>query len=330
MTGITLNELRYLVALAHARHFGRAAEQCGVSQPTLSLAIKKLEKRLGALLFERTAADVRLTEVGRDVVAQAEKVLFEVQRLEEIAQAHRDPLMGPLRVGAIYTIGPYLFPRLVPKMREKAPQMPLILEEGYTAQLAESLKRGTLDVAVLSLPFEEPGIVTQPLYDEPFRVLLPADHPWLVHEAIPASWLAEASVLLLGPGNCFRDQVLEICPQCVRRSPLEEPFAGSSLETIRLMVASGLGITVLPASAADDASRLSPLLAVRPFAPPEPYRRVVLAWRVTYPRHRAVDLLREAIWEAGLPGVHRTGTLADGYLTSQGECWETTRSSTAE
>lgn len=324
MTGITLNELRYLVALAQARHFGHAAEQCGVSQPTLSLAIKKLEKRLGALLFERTAADVKLTEVGRDVVAQAEKVLFEVQRLEEIAQAHRDPLVGPLRVGAIYTIGPYLFPRLVPKMREKAPQMPLILEEGYTAQLAESLKRGALDVAVLSLPFEEPGIVTQPLYDEPFRVLLPADHPWLAHEAIPAPWLAEASVLLLGPGNCFRDQVLEICPQCVRRSPLDEPFAGSSLETIRLMVASGLGITVLPASAADDASRLSPLLAVRPFAPPEPYRRVVLAWRVTYPRHRAVDLLREAIWEAGLPGVHRTGTLVEGYLTSQGECWEPT------
>ncbi|GAB6050562.1 LysR substrate-binding domain-containing protein [Hydrogenophilus islandicus] len=325
MSGTSLTELRYLVALGQERHFGRAAERCGVSQPTLSLAIKKLEKRLGVLLFERSATDVKLTEVGRDVIAQAERVLLEAQRLEEIAQAHRDPLVGPLRVGAIYTIGPYLFPRLVAKMREKAPQMPLILEERYTAELATLLKSGALDVAVLSLPFAEPGIVTQPLYDEPFRVLLPVDHPWLAHDAIPAAWLAEEPVLLLGPGNCFRDQVLEVCPQCARHTPLDEPFAGSSLETIRLMVASGLGITVLPAPAADDASRFSPLLAVRPFAPPEPYRRVVLAWRVTYPRHRAVDLLREAIWEAGLPGVHRVGALAEGYQTTHGECWEGNR-----
>lgn len=319
---MTLNELRYLTALAAECHFGRAAERCGVSQPTLSLAIKKLEQRLGVLLFERTAGEVKLTEVGREVAAQAQRVLFEAARLQEVAQAHRDPLRGPLRVGAIYTIGPYLFPRLVPIMRERAPQMPLVLEEDFTARLAEKLKAGAIDVAVLSLPFAEPGLVAQPLYDEPFRVLLPATHPWLAQKEITPAQLAEESVLLLGPGNCFRDQVLELCPDCARHLPFEEPFAGSSLETIRLMVASGLGVTVLPASAADDGQRLSPLLAVRPFAPPHPFRRVALVWRVTYPRHRAVDLLREAILAAQLPGVQPVGGVHDGRMATQGECWE--------
>ncbi|MCX7946417.1 MAG: hydrogen peroxide-inducible genes activator [Hydrogenophilus sp.] len=319
---MTLTELRYLLALAEVRHFGKAAERCGVSQPTLSLAIKKLERHLGVILFERTSGEARLTEAGRALAEQAARVVVEVQRLEELAQSFRDPLQGPLRVGAIYTIGPYLFPRLVPLMRRRAPSMPLILEEDFTTNLAERLKRGEVDVAILSLPFEEAGVVTQPIYDEPFRVLLPAGHRWLHQERVVAEQLAEEAVLLLGPGNCFRDQVLEICPQCARSSPLQTAFAGSSLETIRLMVASGVGITVLPASAADDTSRLSPLLAVRPFAPPEPYRRVVLAWRVTYPRHQAVDLLRQTIYEAGLPGIVPVGGVAEGYRTTQGECWE--------
>lgn len=304
---MTLTDLRYLVALAQERHFGRAAERCHVSQPTLSVAIKKLEQHLGVLLCERNPNEVKLTEIGRLVAEQAERVLREAQRVEEIAQAGKDPLVGPLRLGVIFTIGPYLLPRLIPLVHELAPKMPLIIHEDYTSKLAEQLKHGEIDVAILALPFSEPGLVTQPVYDEPFRVLMPAEHPWTKLDRIPAAKLAEENVLLLGAGNCFRDQVLEVCPQCLRHSPLQEALAGSSLETIRYMVASGLGVTVLPSSAADDASRMNPLLAVRPFTSPEPYRRVVLVWRVTYPRHGAIDVLRRAIFEADLPGVRPVG-----------------------
>ena len=209
---MTLTDLRYLVALARERHFGHAAERCNVSQPTLSVAIKKLEEELAVTLFERSAADVKITDIGARIVAQAEKVLLEAGQIKEIATAGRDPLSGPLKLGVIYTIGPYLLPHLIPRVHAAAPSMPLLIQENYTARLAEALKRGDLDVIVVALPFEEPGIVTQAVYDEPFRVLLPAGHGWESEERIPASRLAEAPLLLLGAGNCFRDQVLEACP----------------------------------------------------------------------------------------------------------------------
>jgi len=300
---MTLTDLKYIVALSRERHFGRAAEQCHVSQPTLSVAIKKVEEQLGVLLFERGTSDVKVTELGQRVVEQAQRVLVEAAQIKEIAQAGKDPLGGALRVGAIYTIGPYLFPHLIPRVKAMAPRMPLIIEENYTAQLAESLKRGDIDVAILALPFEQPGIVAQPIYEEPFRVLMPADHAWTGQKNIASSQLAEDQLLLLGAGNCFRDQVLEVCPECSGVAGLQRTLQGSSLETIRLMVASGIGVTVLPSTAADTMPDQNKLVAVRPFESPDPTRTVALAWRVTYPRSGAIDVLRRAILECHLPGV---------------------------
>ena len=207
---MTLTDLRYLVALAHERHFGRAAEKCHVSQPTLSVAVKKVEEELGIQLFERSASEVKITETGRRIVAQAEKVLMEASQIHEIAAAGKDPLAGPLRVGVIYTIGPYLLPRLIPRVHQLAPRMPLIIQENFTARLAEALKRGELDVIIISLPFDEAGVVAQPVYDEPFRVLMPAGHAWNAENEIDPQHLADDQLLLLGAGNCFRDQVLEV------------------------------------------------------------------------------------------------------------------------
>ena len=304
---MTLTDLRYLVALAHERHFGRAAEKCHVSQPTLSVAVKKVEEELGIQLFERSASEVKITETGRRIVAQAERVLMEAGQIQEIAAAGKDPLAGPLRVGVIYTIGPYLLPRLIPRVHQLAPRMPLIIQENFTARLAEALKRGELDVIIISLPFDEAGVVAQPVYDEPFRVLMPAGHPWNAESEIDPLHLADDQLLLLGAGNCFRDQVLEVCPSCRNIGGLQRTLEGSSLETIRHMVATGLGVTVLPSSAADEMAAQNPLVAVRPFSQPEPSRRVALAWRVTYPRSGAIDVLRAAILDSALPGVTPVG-----------------------
>ena len=304
---MTLTDLRYLVALAHERHFGRAAEKCHVSQPTLSVAVKKVEEQLGVQLFERSASEVKITETGRRIVVQAEKVLLEATQIHEIATAGKDPLAGPLRVGVIYTIGPYLLPRLIPRVHQLAPHMPLIIHENYTARLVEVLKRGELDVITISLPLEAAGIVAQPVYDEPFRVLMPAAHAWTQGTQVDAQQLADDQLLLLAAGNCFRDQLLEVCPACRNLGGLQRTLEGSSLETIRHMVATGLGVTVLPSSAADELAAQNPLVAVRPFSDPQPSRRVALAWRVTYPRSGAIDVLRRAILDSELPGVKVVG-----------------------
>lgn len=300
---MTLTDLRYIVALSQERHFGRAAEKCHVSQPTLSVAVKKLEDQLGITLFERSAADVKITEIGRQIVSQAESVLREANQIRDIVEAGKDPLAGPLRLGVIYTIGPYLLPALIPLLTERAPLMPLVIQENHTTKLAEALKRGEIDVAIIALPFDEPGIVVQQIYDEPFRVVLPAKHAWADAKQISAERLQEEPLLLLGAGNCFRDQVLAACPLCAHGTGLQKTLEGSSLETIRHMVATGLGITVLPSTAADPLTESQKLVAVRHFSSPEPTRRVALAWRVTYPRTKVIDLLRSAILDSHLPGI---------------------------
>ena len=300
---MTLTELRYISMLARERHFGRAADKCHVSQPTLSVALKKVEQRIGALLFERTSNDVRLTPLGEQVVIQAERVLEEAAKLDEIAAQGKDPLVGPLRLGVIYTIAPYLLPRLIPSLNRRAPQMPLYLQENFTVRLAELLRRGEIDVAVLALPFSEPGIVTRAVYEEPFRVATPADHPLAREKKIQAERLTAEHLLLLGQGNCFRDQVVQACPHLSEPGGLERALEGSSLETLRHMVASGAGISVVPASAVETWPTDEKLMCIRPFTDPVPTRRVVLAWRVTFPRPQAIDAIREAILEAPPPGV---------------------------
>ena len=295
---MTLTELRYVVTLARERHFGRAAERCHVSQPTLSVAVRKLEEELGIPLFERSKSNIRVTESGLKIVEQAQRVLDQVGVIKDLAQDGKNQLSSPLKVGAIYTIGPYLFPHLLPELRRAAPEMSLYIEENYTASLRQKLRHSELDAIIVALPFEEAEVVTLPLYDEPFVVLLPADHPLTACDEITSEQLAKEQLLLLGPGHCFRDQVLESFPPLVetvtRRREGHGPSLvteGSSLETIRHMVASGLGVTVLPLSAATGMRYHEGVLAVRPFAAPIPFRTVALAWRVTFPRPKAIDVL---------------------------------------
>ena len=302
---MTLTELRYIVALARERHFGRAAEKCFVSQPTLSVAVKKLEDELGVPLFERGGSEVTVTPLGTRIVEQAQRVLEEAATIKSLAVAGKDELATPLRFGAIYTIGPYLMPQLIPLLHKRAPRMPLLIQENYTSRLAELLKNGEVDVAALSLPFAEPGIVTQAVYDEPFRVLMPADHAWAKKARIPAADLCRENLLLLSSGNCFREQVLQTCAGVERAAAngMQLSLEGSSLETIRHMVASGVGITVLPAAAAEARTNDSRLTTVRPFASPVPSRRVALAWRRSFPRPKAVEVVRQAILACKLAGV---------------------------
>jgi LysR family hydrogen peroxide-inducible transcriptional activator len=303
---VTLTELRYVVAVARERHFGHAAQSCFVSQPTLSVAIKKLEEELGVQLFERGPGEVTVTAVGQRVVEQAQRVLEEAARVKELAQAGNDPLAGTLRLGAIYTIGPYLLPRLIPVLRRKAPSMQLLIQENYTHRLGEMLKQGEVDAILVALPFAEPGVAVRAVYDEPFVVALPAGHALEKKKHISADELTRESLLLLGAGHCFRDQVLDLCSTVSRgnRASLARTLEGGSLETIRQMVASGVGLTVLPATAVQ-AGEASELIRFRPFTRPVPERRVVLAWRKSFPRPQAIEALRQAILACDLPQVAR-------------------------
>jgi LysR family hydrogen peroxide-inducible transcriptional activator len=303
---MTLTELRYVVAVARERHFGHAAETCFVSQPTLSVGIKKLEEELGVAIFERGSTEITLTPVGEQIVAQAERLLEDAAAIKTIAQQSSDPLMHPLRLGAIYTIGPYLLPQILPLLRKRAPAMQLIIQENYTSNLREQLKRGKLDLIIISLPFSEPGVVVQPVYDEPFQLAMPADHDWAKQESIAPDSLTDETVLLLGAGHCFRDQVLRVCPQLAQgQTPngMQQTLEGSSLETIRYMVASGVGMTILPTTACVPTREENRMLAFRPFTEPAPMRRVALVWRKSFPRPQAVELVRQAILSANLAGI---------------------------
>ena len=295
--------MRYIVALARERHFGKAADACHVSQTTLSVALKKVEGQLGAPLFERGASDVRITPLGERIVAQARRVLEEAVRLDEIADSGRDPMTGPLRVGVIYTIAPYLLPQLIPALHRHAPAMPLFLKEDFTENLIPALKAGELDVIIIALPLLETGLVAQPVYEEPFRVVVPSGHPWSERQSVKADELDGQSMLLLGQGNCFRDQVLESCPRLTAPDALEHSIEGSSLETIRYMVASGAGVAVMPSTAADPLKTKEPMVAVLPFEGAQPSRRVGLVWRVTFPRPQAINAVRAAVLSCQLPGV---------------------------
>jgi len=304
---MTLTELRYLVAVARERHFGRAAEACFVSQPTLSVSIKKLEEELDVKLFERGGNEVTVTPLGEAIVRQAQSVLEQAAAIKEIAQRGKDPLTGPLRLGIIYTIGPYLLPELVRQAIERTPQMPLMLQENFTVKLLEMLRTGELDCAILAEPFPDAGLAIAPLYDEPFVAAVPASHALARRKRISAEELKQETMLLLGTGHCFRDHVLEVCPEYARFSSdaegIRKSFEGSSLETIKYMVASGMGVTVLPQLSVPR----EPLAHLRciPFEVPVPSRRVVLAWRRSFTRYEAIAALRNAVYACELKGVKR-------------------------
>lgn len=304
---MTLTELRYIVAVAKEKQFCKAAKACYVSQPTLSLGIKKLEDELGVVLFERKHQELVITPIGQKIVAQAEKALKEVKTIKEIAQLDHDPLAESLRLGAIHTVGPYLFPDLLPVVQQNAPQLPLLVEENYTSDLTQKLKNGDIDAALISLPFDESGIETEILYEEPFVILVPSSHPLAMLDAITVKQLAKENVLLLGPKHCFRDQVLALCPDCFKpkstSDELHMTFEGSSLETIRFMVAGGVGVTIVPRMAACADRYAQRLIEIKHFAGANPSRKIALAWRKNFTRMGAIDMLVRCIRDCSLGGV---------------------------
>ena len=319
---MTLTELKYIVAVAREKHFGHAADACYVSQPTLSVAIKKLEEELDVKLFERSAGEVTVTPLGEEIVRQAQSVLEQAAAIKEIAKRGKDPLAGPLTLGVIYTIGPYLLPELVRHSIGRTPQMPLMLQENFTVKLLEMLRTGEIDCAILAEPFPDTGLALAPLYDEPFMAAVPSTHPLAGRQSVTAAELKNETMLLLGAGHCFRDHVLEVCPEFARFASnaegIRKSFEGSSLETIKHMVAAGMGVTLVPRlSVPRDALltvsrrrksdetyiRYLPIREEDGGAPPT--RRVVLAWRRSFTRYEAIAALRNAVYACELPGVTR-------------------------
>ena len=316
---MTLTELKYIVAVARERHFGRAAEACFVAQPTLSVAIKKLEKELDVKIFERSTADVTLTTLGEEIVQQAQSVLEQAAEIREIAKRGKDPLAGALTLGIIYTIGPYLLPQLVRQAIRRTPQMPLMLQENFTVRLLEMLRTGEIDCAIMAEPFPDTGLAVAPLYDEPFLAAVPSGHRFAERPCVSALDLKNETMLLLGTGHCFRDHVLQVCPEFARYATnaegIRRTFEGSSLETIKHMVAAGMGVTLVPRLAVPPEA-LSPVRRRRsdepsvrylPLAEADgagaPSRRVVLAWRRSFTRYEAIAALRNAVYACNLPGV---------------------------
>jgi LysR family hydrogen peroxide-inducible transcriptional activator len=325
---MTLTELKYIVAVAREKHFGKAADACYVSQPTLSVAIKKLEQELDVKLFERSANEVTVTPLGEEIVRQAQSVLEQAANIKDIAKRGKDPLAGSIKLGVIYTIAPYLLPDLVRQVIERTPQMPLMLQENFTVKLLDMLRTGELDCAILAEPFPDAGLAIAPLYDEPFVAAVPFAHPLAALSSVTSAQLKSETMLLLGNGHCFRDHVLEVCPEFARFSSdtegIRKSFEGSSLETIKHMVAAGMGITLVPRLSvpldvleqqekeqqqfpqrrAQDAY-IKYLPVVDGNGAPPPTRRVVLAWRRSFTRYEAIAALRNAIYACELPGVAR-------------------------
>ena len=303
---MTLTELRYIVAVSRELHFGRAAAACFVSQPTLSVAIKKLEDELDVTIFERRPHDVTITPTGRRIVEQAITVLEQVNAIRTIAGSEKDQLQGSLKLGVIYTIGPFLLPHLIPVLGREAPGLTLIIEEDFTLNLAEQLKRGELDMIIISTPFEQPGATLEVLYREPFTVMLPKNHRLSRRKQVRADDLVEDTLLLLKSGNCFRDQVMDACPACkgdiFSKDKIQKTLEGSSIETIKQMVAAGSGVTVLPSTAIREQDGLGRLVEYRPFAKPAPERDVALAWRNTYPKKQLAQLVSRIIRQCDIPG----------------------------
>ena len=320
---MTLTELKYIVAVAREKHFGKGADACHVSQPTLSVAVKKLEEELQVKLFERNANEIAVTPLGMEIIRQAQSVLEQAEQIKDIAKRGKDPLAGPLRLGVIHTIGPYLLPDLVRQTITSLPQMPLILQENFTTRLLDELRNGEIDCAILAEPFPDTNLAIAPLYDEPFMAAVPSGHPLAARSCITAEEIKKETMLLLGNGHCFRDHVLEVCPEFARFSSnsggIQKSFEGSSLETIKHMVAAGMGITLVPRLSVPKEALLPSAVGKKSKVPAEqlafikylpfeghvPSRRVVLAWRRSFTRYEAIAALRNAIYACEFPGVTR-------------------------
>lgn len=306
LSAVTLTELRYVVALAEQRHFGRAAAACFVTQPTLSAQVQKLERTLGLKIFERNARAVHVTPVGEEIVAQARAVLEAAERIVDLAQSRREPLTGTLRLGVIPTLSPYLLPWLVPPLRPAFPRLRLVFRELKTAEILAEIAQRRLDCGILALPVPATGLVLEPLFDEPFWLLVAKGHPLAQKTRVRESDLVGEKVLLLDEGHCLREQALSICARAGTADTGRDDFRATSIETLRHMVAGGMGATLIPAlalkaGAATDAAAV-------PFAAPAPSRRMALVWRARHPQekdHRALAaFIREHLPE-GVQAVAR-------------------------
>jgi LysR family hydrogen peroxide-inducible transcriptional activator len=282
---MTLSELKFIIAVAKEKNFRRAADKCFVSQPALSLAVKKLEEELNVKIFERSRTEVKVTPVGQKIINQAIIILDEANKLKDISSVGQEQLKSPLKVGLIYSVAPYLLPLIIPVLRKKTPEMPLDVEENITKNLESALKSGSIEAAVIALPFDIPGTECIPLYDEDFNVVVPSNHAWAKKKEIIAKDLSSEKVLLLNNEHCFSKQVVEACPELSKKS---EVLQGNSLETIRNMVASNLGISVLPKTATA-INYNNPLVKIIPFKNPVPFRRIAIAYRKSTVRMEAIE-----------------------------------------
>ncbi|MEN8131828.1 MAG: LysR substrate-binding domain-containing protein [Pseudomonadota bacterium] len=295
---MNLRDLKYLVALADTHHFGQAAERCFVSQPTLSGQIKKLEQELGVTLFERTKRSVRTTLLGEAIVEHAKRILEQADALRQLAQSHQDPLSGPLRMGAIPTLSPYLIPLILRPLKKKYPQVKLVLSEELTDMLLTRLGRHEIDAALLATPVDDLGLESIPLFDEPFWLVYSRGHPFSNKKKILQEDLVSTDLLLLAEGHCLAEQVMEVCH--MRGRDIQGEMAdlrAASLETLLQMVGAGFGSTLLPALALRTGLAKDRGIIVRQLKLPDTYRRILLVYRRTFPRRRALELFAEVVLE---------------------------------
>ena len=284
---MNLRDLRYLVALADERHFGRAAERCFVSQPTLSAQVRKLEEYLGVALVERRPKRVSLTATGEKIVERARRLLLEADAIVEVAKTERDPLAGALRLALIPTVGPYLLPHVVRQLRRALPRLKLLLYEYQTGPLLGKLRDGEFDLGILALPAAADGLATAELFDEPFTLAVPANHPLAARDRVRVADLEGETLLLLEDGHCLRDQALEVCSRIHVGD--EQDYRATSLETLRQMVAAGHGVTLLPQLAAASPVGTARSLRIKPFGNPPPVRTIGAVWRKSTTRQQAID-----------------------------------------
>jgi LysR family transcriptional regulator, hydrogen peroxide-inducible genes activator len=290
---MNLKDLKYLVALADTGHFGRAAARTFVSQPTLSAQLKKLEQFLGVKLIERQPKNVQLTEVGKQVVARARRMVTEGEEIIALARNNTDPLAGKLKIALIPTIGPYLLPRVMQKIRKALPKLGLMLYEHQTEALLNRLHDGEIDMGIIALPAAQDGLESRELYREAFTVALPQSHPLSTKETIKIQDLKGQTLLLLEDGHCLRDQALEVCSRVDVREA--EDFRATSLETLRQMVVAGLGITLLPELAVESPFGSQRGLTVRQFTKPAPTRTVGAVWRKSSTRAQAIGAVCDVV-----------------------------------
>ena len=293
MADLKLKDLRYLVALADTRHFGRAAERSFVSQPTLSAQLKKLEDYLGVQLIERAPKRVALTAAGEEIVERARRIVEAGEEIVELARGHRDPLAGRLKLALLPTIGPYLLPNVAAKLHKHLPRLELMLYEYQTDVMLEKLHSGEIDVGILALPVPLDGLATYELYKEPFTVALPTHHRLSGRSSIKVDDLRNETLLLLEDGHCLRDQALDICASTDVHE--KQDFRATSLETLRQMVASGVGITLLPELAGRGAYGAARGVVIKPFAKPVPTRTIGAVWRKSSARLKVILALAKQI-----------------------------------